>query len=198
VPVTAPLQRLNLAARIPIVDVQAKDRLTGAVILVVLVVLLVPELLSGPGIRVAAVQGCPSGASCDGCTAAALVHDGTWGRITHAPCAVGGGRERRAGGCDTASGTITHRHGGAAAGRPCVDEGGCNRCKPPAVCNGAAASSGGLLDGPAWQFRQPGERRAAGARAQGQGLCIILDGECERWTEVLSRQGWPCDGSRGS
>ena len=36
-------------------DVQAKDRLTGAVILVVLLVLLVPELLSGPGIKVAAV-----------------------------------------------------------------------------------------------------------------------------------------------
>jgi DedD protein len=55
VPVRAPLQRLNLVARIPIVDVQAKDRLTGAIILVVLVVLLVPELLSGPGIKVAAV-----------------------------------------------------------------------------------------------------------------------------------------------
>lgn len=35
-------------ASIPIVDIQAKDRLTGAVILVALVVLLVPELLSGP------------------------------------------------------------------------------------------------------------------------------------------------------
>jgi cell division septation protein DedD len=47
--------RLILAAWIPIVDVQAKDRLTGAVILVVLLVLVVPELLSGPGGKVAAV-----------------------------------------------------------------------------------------------------------------------------------------------
>jgi DedD protein len=41
-------ERLNLVGWIPIVDVQAKDRLTGAVILVVLLVLVVPELLSGP------------------------------------------------------------------------------------------------------------------------------------------------------
>jgi DedD protein len=39
----------------PIVDVQAKDRLTGAVILVVLLVLVIPELLSGPERPVAAV-----------------------------------------------------------------------------------------------------------------------------------------------
>jgi DedD protein len=39
----------------PIVDVQAKDRLTGAVILVVLLVLVIPELLSGPEHQVAAV-----------------------------------------------------------------------------------------------------------------------------------------------
>jgi DedD protein len=51
---------LILAARIPIVDVQAKARLTGAVILVVLLVLLVPELLSGPGPKVAAVATRPS------------------------------------------------------------------------------------------------------------------------------------------
>jgi DedD protein len=37
------------------VDVQAKDRLTGAVILVVLLVLVIPELLSGPEHKVAAV-----------------------------------------------------------------------------------------------------------------------------------------------
>jgi DedD protein len=37
------------------VDVQAKDRLTGAVILVVLLVLVVPELLSGPERKVASV-----------------------------------------------------------------------------------------------------------------------------------------------
>lgn len=43
--------RLILVASIPIVDIQAKDRLTGAVILVALVVLLVPELLSGPGLK---------------------------------------------------------------------------------------------------------------------------------------------------
>ena len=36
-------------------DVQAKDRLTGAVILVVLLVLVVPEFLSGPAPKVAAV-----------------------------------------------------------------------------------------------------------------------------------------------
>jgi len=36
------------------VDVQAKDRLTGAVILVVLLVLVVPELLSGPERKVVA------------------------------------------------------------------------------------------------------------------------------------------------
>jgi DedD protein len=46
---------LNLIAWIPIVDVQAKDRLTGAVILVVLLVLVIPELLSGPGRRAAIV-----------------------------------------------------------------------------------------------------------------------------------------------
>jgi cell division septation protein DedD len=45
---------LNLVGWIPIVDVQAKDRLTGAVILVVLLVLVVPELLSGPERKVAA------------------------------------------------------------------------------------------------------------------------------------------------
>lgn len=44
-------------------DVQAKDRLTGAVILVVLVVLLVPELLSGPGIKVATVTPAPTDAA---------------------------------------------------------------------------------------------------------------------------------------
>ena len=44
---------MNLIAWIPIVDVQAKDRLTGAVILVVLLVLVVPELLSGPERKVA-------------------------------------------------------------------------------------------------------------------------------------------------
>jgi DedD protein len=47
----APCARLILVTSIPIVDIQAKDRLTGAVILVALVVLLVPELLSGPGSR---------------------------------------------------------------------------------------------------------------------------------------------------
>jgi cell division septation protein DedD len=52
--------RLILLAWIPIVDVQAKDRLTGAVILVVLLVLVVPELLSGPGRKVAAVAMHPS------------------------------------------------------------------------------------------------------------------------------------------
>jgi DedD protein len=46
---------LNLAGWIPIVDVQAKDRLTGAVILVVLLVLVIPELLSGPERKGAAV-----------------------------------------------------------------------------------------------------------------------------------------------
>jgi cell division septation protein DedD len=46
---------LNLIAWIPIVDVQAKDRLTGAVILVVLLVLVIPELLSGPGRKAATV-----------------------------------------------------------------------------------------------------------------------------------------------
>ncbi|HEY4873696.1 MAG TPA: SPOR domain-containing protein [Steroidobacteraceae bacterium] len=45
---------MNLVGWIPIVDVQAKDRLTGAVILVVLLVLVVPELLSGPERKVAA------------------------------------------------------------------------------------------------------------------------------------------------
>jgi DedD protein len=39
---------LFFASRAPIVDIQAKDRLTGAVILVALVVLVVPEILSGP------------------------------------------------------------------------------------------------------------------------------------------------------
>src|ERR1039457_6264790 len=58
-PATA-YQRLILLARNPIVDVQAKDRLTGAVILVVLLVLIVPELLSGPGRKVAAVASHPS------------------------------------------------------------------------------------------------------------------------------------------
>jgi cell division septation protein DedD len=47
--------QLILLGLIPIVDVQAKDRLTGAVILVVLLVLVVPELLSGPEHKVAAV-----------------------------------------------------------------------------------------------------------------------------------------------
>jgi DedD protein len=42
------------------VDVQAKDRLTGAVILVVLLVLFVPELLSGPGRKAAAVATQPT------------------------------------------------------------------------------------------------------------------------------------------
>lgn len=45
---------MKLAGWIPIVDVQAKDRLTGAVILVVLLVLVVPELLSGPERKVVA------------------------------------------------------------------------------------------------------------------------------------------------
>jgi cell division septation protein DedD len=46
----SPVVELGLffASRAPIVDVQAKDRLTGAVILVALVVLVVPEILSGP------------------------------------------------------------------------------------------------------------------------------------------------------
>ncbi len=44
---------MKLVGWIPIVDVQAKDRLTGAVILVVLLVLVVPELLSGPERKVA-------------------------------------------------------------------------------------------------------------------------------------------------
>jgi DedD protein len=52
--------RLILVASIPIVDIQAKDRLTGAVILVALVVLLVPELLSGPGPKVVSVAANPS------------------------------------------------------------------------------------------------------------------------------------------
>jgi DedD protein len=51
---------LILAAWIPIVDVQAKDRLTGAVILVALLVLFVPELLSGPGRKAAAVATQPT------------------------------------------------------------------------------------------------------------------------------------------
>jgi DedD protein len=46
---------LILLSSIPILDTQAKDRLTGAVILVALVVLLVPELLSGPGPKRATV-----------------------------------------------------------------------------------------------------------------------------------------------
>jgi DedD protein len=40
--------RLELASQRPNVDVQSKERLTGAVILVVLIVLVVPELLRGP------------------------------------------------------------------------------------------------------------------------------------------------------
>jgi DedD protein len=52
--------RLILRASIPIVDIQAKDRLTGAVILVALVVLLVPELLSGPGPKRASVAANPA------------------------------------------------------------------------------------------------------------------------------------------
>jgi cell division septation protein DedD len=51
---------LILRASIPIVDTQARDRLTGAVILVALVVLLVPELLSGPGPKRATVSANPS------------------------------------------------------------------------------------------------------------------------------------------
>jgi DedD protein len=51
---------LILLASIPIVDIQAKDRLTGAVILVALVVLLVPELLSGPGPKRASVAANPA------------------------------------------------------------------------------------------------------------------------------------------
>jgi len=42
------------------VDVQAKDRLTGAVILVALVVLLVPALLSGPGPKLPSIAASPS------------------------------------------------------------------------------------------------------------------------------------------
>lgn len=41
-----------MAVQRPHVDLRAKERLTGAVILVALIVLLVPELLSGPGQRV--------------------------------------------------------------------------------------------------------------------------------------------------
>jgi cell division septation protein DedD len=55
-----PSARLILVASIPILDIQAKDRLTGAVILVALVVLLVPELLSGPGPKPASVAARPS------------------------------------------------------------------------------------------------------------------------------------------
>jgi DedD protein len=55
-----PSARLILVASIPIVDIQAKDRLTGAVILVALVVLLVPELLSGPGPKPASIAASPS------------------------------------------------------------------------------------------------------------------------------------------
>lgn len=40
---------IEFAHTAPIVETQVKERLTGAVILVALVVLLVPELLSGPG-----------------------------------------------------------------------------------------------------------------------------------------------------
>jgi DedD protein len=50
-------------AAIPIVDIQAKDRLTGAVILVALVVLLVPELLSGPSSKHAPVASTASESS---------------------------------------------------------------------------------------------------------------------------------------
>jgi DedD protein len=53
-------RRLILAAWIPIVDVQAKDRLTGAVILVALLVLFVPELLSGPGRKAATIATQPT------------------------------------------------------------------------------------------------------------------------------------------
>lgn len=55
-----PCAHLILSASIPIVDTQAKDRLTGAVILVALVVLLVPELLSGPGPQHATVAANPA------------------------------------------------------------------------------------------------------------------------------------------
>jgi DedD protein len=51
---------LILAAWIPTVDVQAKDRLTGAVIVVALLVLFVPELLSGPGRKATAVATQPT------------------------------------------------------------------------------------------------------------------------------------------
>lgn len=43
-----PLAALDRGVFSPIVDYLVKDRLTGAIILVVLIVLLVPELLSGP------------------------------------------------------------------------------------------------------------------------------------------------------
>ena len=49
------------ASSIPIVETQVKERLTGAVILVALIVLLVPELLTRPGRRRAA-GGAPSSA----------------------------------------------------------------------------------------------------------------------------------------
>jgi DedD protein len=55
-----PSARLILVSSIPIVDIQAKDRLTGAVILVALVVLLVPALLSGPGPKLPSVAASPS------------------------------------------------------------------------------------------------------------------------------------------
>jgi len=57
---TGPSARLILVTLIPIVDPQAKSRLTGAVILVALVVLLVPELLSGPGAKPAAATANPA------------------------------------------------------------------------------------------------------------------------------------------
>ena len=41
-------------------DTQAKERLTGAVILVALLVLLVPELLSGPGPQIVQVAASPT------------------------------------------------------------------------------------------------------------------------------------------
>jgi cell division septation protein DedD len=52
---------LFFALRAPIVDVQAKDRLTGAVILVAMLVLLVPEILSGPAHSSSAVADQGSG-----------------------------------------------------------------------------------------------------------------------------------------
>jgi DedD protein len=54
------MSSLDSRVWIPIVDTQAKERLTGAVILVALLVLLVPELLSGPGPKLAQVVAIPS------------------------------------------------------------------------------------------------------------------------------------------